>query len=84
MNILARPRQRLVFLSSLIMQRSSLAFAGHAGEMEGPAVMPHELLAGLVGLAGLLLITIVAVIWIAWRLYRLDRRLRVLEEGRKR
>jgi hypothetical protein len=62
---------------------ASVASAGHAGEMDSPAVMPHELLAGLVGLAGLLLVTIAVLVWVVWRLRRLDRRLRVLEGGRK-
>ena len=62
---------------------ASPALAGHAGEMESPGLMPHELLIGLVGLAGLLLLTILAVAWVVWRVGRLERRLRGLEGGRK-
>jgi len=62
---------------------TSLALAGHAGEMETPGVMPHELVAGLVGLAAILLLTILALTWVIWRLRGLDRRLRELEENRK-
>jgi uncharacterized protein HemY len=59
------------------------ALAGHAGEMDTPGVMPHELVAGLVGLAAILLLAVLALTWVVWRLRGLDRRLRELEENRK-
>ena len=59
------------------------AFAGHAGEMDAPGLMPHELVASLVGLAAVLLFTVLSLAWVVWRLRRLDRRLRDLEESRK-
>ena len=62
---------------------TSVALAGHAGEMDTPGVMPHELVAGLVGLAAILLLAILALTWVVWRLRGLDRRLRELEENRK-
>ena len=62
---------------------ASPAFAGHAGEMDAPGVMPHELMAGLVGLAAILLLAILTLAWVVWRLRGLDRRLRELEETRK-
>jgi len=61
---------------------SFTAFAGHAGELDGSGVMPHELLAGLVVLAGMLLLAILVLAWVVWRLSRLDQRLRALEEKR--
>ena len=61
----------------------SPAFAGHAGEMDSPGLMPHELLAGLVGLAGMLLLTILALTWVVWRLRGLERRLRELEKAQQ-
>ena len=57
--------------------------AGHAGEMDSPGLMPHELLAGLVGLAGMLLLTILALTWVVWRLRGLERRLRELEKAQQ-
>ena len=68
---------------SPFLSLASAAFAGHAGEMDTPGVMPHELVAGLVGLAAILLLTILALTWVVWRLRGLDRRLRELEETRK-
>jgi hypothetical protein len=65
------------------MHIASVALAGHAGEMDTPGVMPHELVAGLVGLAALLLVAVLALTWVVWRLRGLDRRLRELEENRK-
>ncbi len=62
---------------------TSPAFAGHAGEMDNPGLMPHELLAGLVGLAAMLLFTILALTWVAWRLRGLEQRLRELEGERR-
>ncbi len=59
------------------------AFAGHAGEMESPGLLPHELLIGLVGLAGVLLLALLALAWVLWRVRGLERRLRDLEGGRK-
>ncbi len=71
------------FDSFVILFMASPVFAGHAGEMEGPGVMPHELMVSLVWLAAILLVTILALAWVSWRLRRLDRRLRELEENRK-
>jgi hypothetical protein len=65
------------------MLLTSIAFAGHAGDMGTPGVMPHELVAGLFGLAAILLCTILAVTWVIVRVRGLDRRLRELEESRK-
>jgi hypothetical protein len=70
-------------LAGLLLLASGNAYAGHAGEMDTPGVMPHELVAGLVGLAAILLLTILALTWVVWRLRGLDRRLRELEENRK-
>lgn len=61
----------------------AIAFAGHAGEMESPGLLPHELLIGLVGLAGLVLLALLTLAWVVWRVRGLDRRLRDLEGGRK-
>ena len=61
---------------------SSLAFAGHAGEMDNPGspvVLPFEMWLGLMGVALLLLIAIAWLVGNAVRLRRIDRRLRVLE-----
>ena len=62
---------------------TSVALAGHAGELDTPGVMPHELVAGLVGLAAILLLALLALTWVVCRLRSLDRRLRELEENRK-
>jgi len=70
-------------LRGLLAYITAVAFAGHAGEMDTPGVMPHELVAGLVGLAAILLLTILTLTWVVWRLRGLDRRLRELEETRK-
>ena len=72
---------RLMAVPMLFVAR--LAYAGHAGEMESPALFPHELLVGLVGLAVILLFTVLALTWVVWRLRGLDRRLRDLEGDRK-
>jgi len=77
---------RCLFNPSFIaasMLYATAAFAGHAGEMESPGLMPHELLIGLVGLAGLVLLALLALAWVVWRVRGLDRRLRDLEGGRK-
>ena len=74
---------RFDFLPALMLFITSTAYAGHAGEMDSPGLMPHELMTGLIGLAGILLITIVGLTWVVWRLRRLDRRLRNLEGQRK-
>ena len=61
---------------------SSLAFSGHAGEMDNPGspvVLPFEMWLGLMGVALLLLIAIAWLVGNAFRLRRIDRRLRVLE-----
>jgi len=65
------------------MLLSSIAIAGHAGEMGAPGLMPHELVVSLLGLAAILLFTILSLAWVVWRLRGLDRRLRELEESRK-
>ena len=65
------------------MLETSVALAGHVGEMDTAGIMPHELVAGLVGLAAILLLAISALTWVVWRLRGLDRRLRELEENRK-
>jgi hypothetical protein len=70
-------------LAGLLLLAPRNAYAGHAGEMDTPGVMPHELVAGLVGLAAILLLAILALTWVVWRLRGLDRRLRELEENRK-
>ena len=65
---------------------SSLAFAGHAGEMDNPGtpvVLPFEMWLGLMGLTLLLLIAIAWLVGNAFRLRRIDRRLRVLEGRQK-
>lgn len=62
---------------------TSPVLAGHAGEMDSPGLMPHELLAGLVGLAGMLLLTIFALTWVIRRLRGLERRLRELEKAQQ-
>jgi hypothetical protein len=64
----------------------SLAFAGHAGEMDhpgSPVVLPFELWLGVMGLALLLLVAIAWLVGNAFRLRRIDRRLRVLEGKHK-
>jgi len=68
---------------SPFLSLASPALAGHAGEMDTPGLMPHELVAGLVGLAAIVLLAILALTWVVWRLRGLDRRLRELEENRK-
>lgn len=70
-------------LAVLLLLTTTRAYAGHAGEMDAPGVMPHELVAGLVGLAAIVLFTILALTWAIWRLRGLDRRLRELEENLK-
>jgi hypothetical protein len=72
-----------MLLRGLLTCIAAVAFAGHAGEMDSPGVMPHELVAGLVGLAAILLLAVLALTWVVWRLRGLDRRLRELEENRK-
>jgi hypothetical protein len=72
-----------ILSSLMILLMASLAFAGHAGELDTPGVMPHELVAGLVGLAAILLLAVLALAWVIWRLRGLERRLRELEENRR-
>jgi hypothetical protein len=65
---------------------NSLAFAGHAGEMDNPGspvVLPFEMWLGVMGLALLLLIAIAWLVGNAFQLRRIDRRLRVLEGKQK-
>ncbi len=70
-------------LAGLLLLAPGNAYAGHAGELDTPGVMPHELVAGLVGLAAILLLAVLALAWVIWRLRGLDRRLRELEENRR-
>ncbi|TLY38591.1 MAG: hypothetical protein E6K62_00300 [Nitrospirae bacterium] len=70
-------------LIALLLLATTRAYAGHAGEMGAPGLMPHELVASLLGLAAILLFTILSLAWVVWRLRGLDRRLRELEESRK-
>ena len=72
-----------MLLHGLLTCIAAIAFAGHAGEMDTPGVMPHELVASLVGLAAILLLAVLALAWVIWRLRGLDRRLRELEENRR-
>jgi hypothetical protein len=74
---------KILIQSGALALVPSPAFAGHAGELDSPGVMPHELVAGLVGLAAILLLAVLALTWVVWRLRGLDRRLRELEENRK-
>ena len=77
---------RCLFNPSFIaasMLYATAAFAGHAGEVEIPGLMPHELLIGLAGLAGLVLFALLALAWVIWRVRGLDRRVRDLEGRRK-
>ena len=67
----------------MLLLAATRAYAGHAGEMDNPGLMPHELVTGLVGLAAILLLAILALAWVIWRLRGLDRRLRELEESRR-
>ncbi len=70
-------------LVALLLLATTRAYAGHAGEMGAPGLMPHELVASLLGLAAILLFTILSLAWVVWRLRGLERRLRELEESRK-
>jgi len=70
-------------LVALLLLATTRAYAGHAGEMGAPGLMPHELVASLLGLAAILLFTILSLAWVVRRLRGLDRRLRELEESRK-
>ncbi len=70
-------------LAGLLLLAPGNAYAGHAGELDTPGVMPHELVAGVVGLAAILLLAVLALAWVIWRLRGLDRRLRELEENRR-
>jgi len=70
----------------LVHHLTSLAFAGHAGEMENPGtpvVLPFEMWLGVMGIALLLLIAIAWVVGNALRLRKIDRRLRILEGKQK-
>jgi hypothetical protein len=57
------------------------AYAGHAGEMSGPFMMPHELMGWLVVLALLGVALLGVVILAIWRLARIERRLQALEQA---
>ena len=57
--------------------------AGHAGEMDSPGLLPHELLIGLVGLTSIVLIALLALAWVIPRVRGLEQRMRDLETGRK-
>ena len=72
-----------MLLVALLPLATTRAYAGHAGEMGAPGLMPHELVASLLGLAAILLFTILSLAWVVSRLRGLDRRLRELEESRK-
>jgi hypothetical protein len=70
----------------LVHYLSSLAVAGHAGEMENPGtpvVLPFEMWLGVMGIALLLLIAIAWVVGNAFRLRKIDRRLRILEDKQR-
>ena len=70
----------------LVHYLSSVAVAGHAGEMENPGtpvVLPFEMWLGVMGIALLLLIAIAWVVGNALRLRKIDRRLRILEGKQK-
>ena len=70
----------------LVHYLSSLAFAGHAGEMENPGtpvVLPFEMWLGVMGIALLLLIAIAWVAGNSLRVRKIDRRLRILEEKQR-
>ena len=70
----------------LVHYLSSLAVAGHAGEMENPGtpvVLPFEMWLGVMGIALLLLMAIAWIAGNAFRLRKIDRRLRILEEKQR-
>nr|ALS88950.1 protein of function (DUF2518) [uncultured bacterium] len=70
----------------LVRYLSSLAVAGHAGEMENPGtpvVLPFEMWLGVMGIALLLLMAIAWIAGNAFRLRKIDRRLRILEEKQR-
>ena len=70
----------------LVHYLSSLAFAGHAGEMENPGtpvVLPFEMWLVVMGIALLLLMAIAWIAGNALRLRKIDRRLRILEEKQR-
>src|SRR5437016_1370155 len=50
-------------LVALLLLATTRAYAGHAGEMGAPGLMPHELVASLLGLAAILLFTILSLAW---------------------
>ncbi|MGH7255143.1 MAG: hypothetical protein ACREI3_05135 [Nitrospirales bacterium] len=58
---------------------SGTAWAGHAGDMDIPVVLPHELFGWLVGLSLLLVAVLGLAGLLFWRLHRVERRLRALE-----
>ncbi len=51
--------------------------------MDGPGLMPHELLIGLIGLAGMILLALLVLAWVLWRMRGIERRVQDLEGGRK-
>jgi len=70
----------------LVHYLSSLAVAGHAGEMENPGtpvVLPFEMWLGVMGIGLLLLMAIAWIAGNALRLRKIDRRLRILEEKQR-
>ena len=70
----------------LVHYLSSLAVAGHAGEMENPGtpiVLPFEMWLGVMGIALLLVMAIAWSVGNALRLRKIDRRLRILEEKQR-
>jgi hypothetical protein len=65
---------------------TSIAWAGHAGEMEhpgAPVVLPVEMWLGVMAVAVLVLIAIAWLVGNAVRLRKIDRRLRILEGKQK-
>ena len=56
-----------------------MAYAGHAGDMGGPLMMPHELAGGLLIIALLIFAVLILLGIVIWKLLKLERRLRALE-----
>jgi hypothetical protein len=55
------------------------AFAGHAGDVILPSLMPHEMASLVVGLVVGLAVLAGLSVFVLWRLRRLERRLKRLE-----
>jgi hypothetical protein len=56
------------------------AYAGHAGEVSGQAMMPHELVGFVVVLALLVIVLAMLTALAFWRLRVIDRRVRQWEQ----